>query len=107
MQQNDSTASLSSLFSAASALNSVISNSNTNLNSVVPVAFMALNEVNTNSLQFNCITEGCQDFRSFQMREFVSQQHQHQQNQYFILIEINESTLKIKNCSNENDVRFR
>ena len=41
------------------------------------------------------------------MREFVSQQHQHQQNQYFILIEINESTLKIKNCSNENDVRFR
>jgi hypothetical protein len=58
-------------------------------------------EIDVNSLNFSYIAEGCRDTRSFQIKEFFHQQ------QPYILIEINESSLKIKNCSNENETRFK
>ena len=58
-------------------------------------------EIDVNSLNFSYIAEGCRDTRSFQIKEFFHQQ------QSYILIEINESSLKIKNCSNENETRFK
>ena len=58
-------------------------------------------EIDKYLLDFNCIAEGCHDVRSFIVREILSQNFY--ASNYFILIEINDSSLKIKNNLNEND----
>jgi hypothetical protein len=63
--------------------------------------FKLLISLDDKSLDFNYIAEGCRDTRSFQIKELMEQQ------QSYILIEINESSIKIKNCSNESESRFK
>ena len=66
-------------------------------------------EVDKRELDFNYISEGCHDLRSFSLKEVYNQNNSNNNNKfnYYMLIEINESTLKIKNCQNENDLRFK
>ena len=58
-------------------------------------------ELDVEFLDFNYIAEAGRDTRSFQIQKLTDQQ------QSYILIEINESSIKIKNFSNENELRFK